>query len=131
MAEISKLRTAVSVLVALAVLAGGLVLSPVAAAPDDPVPDCSYVVNAGDVTLTWTGVAGIDKYVAERVLDGGAWTWTGAPAAGTTSFSDNLPGNGQSIDDYRMFTKTNGVLSAPTVCTNGAGGGAEDRKSVV
>ena len=81
----------------------------------DVVPACTYEVAAGGVNVEWSPVAGIDSYVVERVMDGGAWEWTATFTNETKdSFVDDLAAG--SIDSYRIMTKTDGVFSTATAC---------------
>ncbi len=70
-------------------------------------------------TVSWTRAANDNAtaFVIERQRGNGQWFWLARPSVPSTSFVDT---NRQAGVDYtyRVKTQSNGVNSAPTVCTN-------------
>ena len=84
------------------------------------VPECSFLVDAAGVDVSWTPVDGVDRYVIRRTVNGNGPFHTGAvDGAASSSFRDDLPNVGASaVMTYTVEAKTGGAFGPATTCVN-------------
>ncbi len=76
--------------------------------PNTQVPSCTFEIQANGIDVQWTEVTGVDKYIVEKMVNGGGWNWSAAQNAPASALDpiDEIPNQGAGAAiEYRVDTK--------------------------